>query len=118
MRALLLSLILGIGLLAAACEKTTIAKLMDNPSKFTNKEVGVIGTVRETYGINIPLTGIRGGVYKVDDGTGSIWVLTERNVPSKGARVGVKGRFQDAGISFNGKNYGGLGIVESDRRVK
>ena len=116
-KAFTLGLILIIGLLAAACPKReSIANIEANPSKFSNKEVGIAGTVRDSYGVNIPFTQIRGGVYKVDDGTGSIWVYTENSVPAKGAKIGVKGKVQN-GISYNGKNYG-LGIIEKDRRFQ
>jgi len=116
-KAILLSLILCVGLLATACpQRESIANIEANPSKFYNKEVGIAGTVSDSYGLNIPLTQIRGGVYKVNDGTGSIWVATQNSVPSKGTKVGVKGRIQN-GVNFNGKNYG-LGMVEEDRRFK
>jgi len=116
-KALAFGLVLMIGLLTAACpQRESIASIEANPSKFYNKEVGIAGTVRDSYGLNIPLTQIRGGIYKVDDGTGSMWVVTQNSVPSKGARIGVKGRVQN-GVNYNGKNYG-LGMVEEDRKVK
>lgn len=119
LRAILLSLTIAATVFfAAACDKVTVSKLMDNPSKYNNKEVGVIGNVRKSYGVDIPFTKVRGGVYEVDDGTGTIWVVTQESVPREGSRVGVKGRFQNAGLQFGGKTYGGLGIIESDRRVK
>jgi hypothetical protein len=108
-------LFLSVGLLTMACpERKSIADIESNPSKYQNKSVAVAGVVRDAYGVNIPLTNIRGGVYKVDDGTGSIWVYTEKSVPSKGAEVGVKGKLQN-GLNYNGRNYG-LGIYEEDRR--
>ena len=110
-------LILSVGLLAAACpSRESIANIESNPSKFSAKEVAVAGRVSDSYGLNVPLTQIRGGVYKVDDGSGSIWVVTERDVPVRGARIGVKGKVQN-GIGWNGKNYG-LGIIENDRRIR
>ena len=116
-KTVLSGLILSAGLLTAACpQRQSIANIESNPSKFYNKEVGIAGTVRDSYGINIPLTQIRGGVYKVDDGSGSIWVVTERDVPVKGAKIGVKGKVQN-GVGWNGKNYG-LGIIEDDRRIR
>ena len=116
-KAVLLSLVLCVGLLATACpQRQSIASIEANPSKFYNKEVGIVGTVRDSYGLNVPLTQIRGGVYKVDDGTGSMWVVTQNSVPSKGTKVGVKGRIQN-GVNFSGKNYG-LGMIEEDRRFK
>ena len=116
-KAMLLGFVLLAGLMTMACPKReSIASIEANPSKFYNKEVGIAGTVRDSYGLNIPLTQIRGGVYKVDDGTGSIWVATQTSVPSKGAKVGVKGRIQN-GVNFGGKNYG-LGMIEKDRKFQ
>ena len=112
-----LGLVLIIGLMTAACPKReSIASIEANPSKFYNKEVGIAGTVRDSYGVNIPFTKIEGGIYKVDDGTGSIWVVTEKSVPSKGTKIGVKGKVQN-GVGWKGKNYG-LGIIEDDRKIQ
>lgn len=112
-----LSLILLLGLLTVACPKrTSIADIENNPSKYSNKEVAVAGTVKESWGVSIPFVKQQGGIYKVDDGSGSIWVITQNSVPQKGAQLGVKGKVQN-GVNFNGRNYG-LGIVEQDRRFK
>ena len=54
-----------------------IADLESNPSKYTNKTVKVKGVVRDADGVNIPILGIRGGCYKIDDGTGSLWVCSD-----------------------------------------
>lgn len=116
-KAFALAMILTVGLLTLACPKReSIASIEANPSKYYNKEVGIAGTVRDSYGLNIPLTQVRGGIYKVDDGTGSIWVFTQNSVPSKGTKIGVKGKIQN-GVNYNGKNYG-LGMIEDDRRVQ
>jgi hypothetical protein len=112
---LLSGLVVFVGLFAAACpDRTSIADIEANPSRFQNKEVAIAGTVRDSYGINIPGTKVRGGAYKIDDGTGSIWVVTEGAVPNKGAQIGVKGLVGN-GVNWNGKNYG-LGLYEKDRR--
>ena len=105
-------------LMATGCpERTSIADIERNPSKYQDKEVVVAGVVRDSYGLGIPGTRIGGGAYKIDDGTGSIWVLvTDGNVPSKGAEIGVKGRV-GSGVNWKGRNYG-LGIYEQDRRYK
>jgi hypothetical protein len=110
-------LVLMIGLLAAACPKrVSIADIERNPSRYYDKDVAIAGTVQNSFGGSIPILNQSGGLYKVDDGTGSIWVLTKRSVPSKGAQLGVKGKIQN-GINFNGKNYG-LVLVEDDRKFK
>jgi len=115
---ILLAAIAVMGLFATGCpDRKSIADIEANPGKYANKEVVVAGTVRDSYGFGIPGTNIGGGAYKIDDGTGSIWVLvTDGNVPSKGAQVGVKGTV-GSGISWKGENYG-LGIYEKDRRYK
>ena len=96
--------------------RKSIADIEANPSKYQDKTVTIVGVVRDADGVNIPIIGIRGGCYKVDDGTGSIWVCSEKGVPTKGAEVKVKGKVQ-TGATINGKNYG-LMIFEKDRKFQ
>ena len=110
-------LVVFAGLFAAACpDRTSIADIEANPSRYQNKEVVIAGTVRDSYGVNIPGTKVRGGAYKIDDGTGSIWIFTEDAVPTRGAQVGVRGRI-GTGVNWKGRNYG-LGMYEKDRRFR
>lgn len=112
---LLSGLVVVMSLFAFACpDRTSIADIEANPSKYQNKEVAIAGTVQDSWGVNIPGTKIRGGAYKIDDGTGSIWIVTDEAVPTKGAQIGVKG-LVGTGITKNGRNYG-LGLYEKDRR--
>ena len=115
-RTLFMTFALGIAFLATACpQRTDISRIESDPSRFANKEVAVAGTVQNSYGGSIPfIKNGSGGVYKIDDGTGSIWVLTQKSVPSKGAQLGVKGKIQN-GMTIGGKNYG-LVLVEEDRK--
>ncbi|MEP6788079.1 MAG: hypothetical protein ABJB40_06595 [Acidobacteriota bacterium] len=95
-------------------EHKSIAEIERNPGKYQDKEVIVTGRVVDSYGVSLPGFG-GGGAYKIDDGTGSIWILsTDRSVPSKGAEVGVQGRI-GSGINWKGRNYG-LGMYEEKRR--
>lgn len=111
-------LILLLGAFTLACpERRSIGDIEANPQRYQGKELAVAGVVKDSYGFSIPGTRYGGGAYKIDDGTGSIWVVvTDGNVPSRGAQIGVKGRVE-TGISWNGRNYG-LGIREKDRRYK
>lgn len=116
-KAILCALLLMVSLFLAACPKReSIASIEADPSKYNGREVAVAGTVENGFGASIPFTNIRGGVYRVNDGTGQIWVLTKLDVPPKGAKIGVKGKVQN-GLNYNGKNYG-LGLIEEDRKVK
>ena len=115
---LLLIAVAGLTLFATGCpQQKSIAEINRNPARYQDKEVVVVGRVTDSYGVGIPGTNIGGGAYKIDDGTGSMWVLvTDGNVPSRGAEVGVKGRV-GSGINWKGRNYG-LGIYEEQRKYK
>lgn len=97
-------------------DRMSISKLQSDPGKYMNKDVVIAGRVQRGYGVSIPVIGVSGGLYKIDDGTGSIWVVTDRNVPAEGTQIGIKGRVQE-GVNYNGRNYG-LGIYEKDRRTR
>lgn len=116
--ALLLAALASAVLFATGCpERRSIADIEANPGRYQNKDVAIAGVVRDSYGISIPGTRLGGGAYKVDDGTGSIWVIVaDGAVPAKGAEVGVSGRV-GTGVNWKGRNYG-LGMYERDRRYK
>jgi hypothetical protein len=104
--------LLCVFLFTACPNRTNIGKILDNPDRFRDKEVAIAGTVEDGYGV--PFVG---GAYKVDDGTGEIWVVSKRGgSPRKGARVGAKGRVLQ-GFSFGGRTFGTV-IEETDRRTK
>ncbi|HKO97681.1 MAG TPA: hypothetical protein VJU86_11850 [Pyrinomonadaceae bacterium] len=104
------SLLAGLMLLTACPSQTTISKINADPARYKNKEVAIVGVVRDSYGV------MGNGAYEIDDGTGRLWVVTRRGVPSKGARVGAKGRVY-TGFNFGGRNYGTV-LEESDRATK
>jgi hypothetical protein len=115
---LALSLITAAVLFAAGCpERRSIADIEANPGRYQNKDVAIAGVVKDSYGISIPGTRMGGGAYKIDDGTGSMWVVvSDGAVPVKGAEVGVSGRI-GTGVNWKGRNYG-LGLYEKERRYK
>ena len=103
------SLVFAAVLVLTACpSQTTISKINADPARYRNKEVAIVGTVRDSYGA------LGQGAYEIDDGTGRLWVVTRRGVPSRGARVGAKGHVYN-GINFGGRNYGTV-LEETDRR--
>ncbi|MEP6707814.1 MAG: hypothetical protein ABJC05_09850 [Pyrinomonadaceae bacterium] len=105
-----LSAVLGLALFLSACpaSRTTISQINANPAKYTNKEVGIVGKVTDSYGV------LGSGAYEIDDGTGRLWVATTRGVPSRGARVGVSGHLH-TGFNYGGRSYGTI-IEETGRR--
>ena len=86
-KAFFLSAILAGALALTACpSQTTISQINANPAKYQDKDVGIVGTVTDSYGV------LGNGIYELDDGTGRIWVMTTHGVPTKGVRVGASGR--------------------------
>ena len=100
----------GIVLLTACPSQTNISKINADPDRYRGKEVGIAGTVTNSYGA------MGTGAYEIDDGTGRLWVATKRGVPSRGSRVGAKGYVHN-GFSFAGRSYGTV-MEETDRRTK
>jgi len=110
MAVVFLALLVGTVLLTACPSQTNIAKINADPDHYRGKEIGIAGTVTDSYGA----AGI--GAYEIDDGTGKLWVATKRGVPSRGSRIGAKGYLR-SGISFNGRTYGTV-MEETDRRAR
>ena len=70
----------------------TVAELKYNPGRYQDRTVAINGVVTSSWGV--PLMPFR--LYRVDDGTGEVTVVSQGGrVPSKGARVRVKGRVSD-----------------------
>ena len=105
------SLVLAAVLLLTACpSQTTISRINADPGRYRNKEVAIVGNVTDSYGV------LGNGAYEIDDGTGRIWVVTRRGVPSRGARVGAKGRVY-TGFNWGGRNFGTV-LEETGRTSK
>ncbi len=83
--------LLALAVLSTGCAGTTrIGTILDDPSAFDGREVRVEGEVTQTLGV--PLVG---GTYELDDGTGSLRVVSDAGgVPREGAEVSVVGTFR------------------------
>ena len=91
-------------------ERIRIGDITRDPARFFNREVTVAGRVNLSYGA------FDKGVYEIDDGTGRIWIFTEKyGVPSKDGYIGVTGKIVP-GITYNGKNYATV-LRETRRRT-
>ena len=74
----------------SGCEQKTINQIKADPSRYANHEVSVVGKVARSYSL------LGRGAYEVDDGTGRLWVVSEKGVPREGARIVVSGTIRDA----------------------
>ncbi len=102
-------IIAGLALLLAGCGTTRIGRILEEPNRYHNRTVRVDGRVERSLGAVIA------GVYQVDDGSGKIYVVSNRPVPRKGAAVSVKGRVMN-GITVGARSFG-TAIQEENHRV-
>ncbi|MCL4401603.1 MAG: hypothetical protein M1436_02915, partial [Acidobacteria bacterium] len=98
------------GLLLTACGSVRIGRITQDPTRFRNRTVHVSGTVVTSFGA------LGTGGYQIQDGTGSIYVLSSTGVPSKGSRVTVHGTVINGATVF-GRSIG-TAIREQGHKVK
>jgi hypothetical protein len=108
---------LALGAMLSACaltaRRTSVAELKYDPGRYHDRTVAIDGVVTSSWGF--PMMPVR--LYKVDDGTGEVTVLAQDGrVPTKGARVRVKGRVNEV-ATFGGRALG-LHIQQTDLDFK
>ena len=96
-RAVLLTMLLVSALALAGCAARTVNQVLADPSRYRDREVKLSGAVVDSFSF------ISRGAYRIDDGTGQLWVVSDKGVPRVSARVTVKGRVRE------GFNLGSLG---------
>lgn len=100
-----------LSVLLVSCNQQKISAINADPGSFHNKEVQIAGEVTQSVGA------LGKGVYMINDGTGSLWVYSDKlGVPSRGAKVGVKGTVLPS-FTFLGTNYATV-VKEADRRLQ
>lgn len=106
---LTLLVIVGTLVLAACPTRTSIEKINRDPGRYAGREVAIGGRVSNSFGL------LGSGVYQVEDGTGQMWVFSQRyGVPSNGAKVAVRGTISQ-GFSFGGRSFAVI-MRETERR--
>src|SRR5438445_9754652 len=79
--------------------RDNIKKINRVPGMYAGKEITIAGRVTNSFGL------LGTGVYEVNDGTGSMWVLTHGyGVPGNGAKVAVTGTLEQ-GVSLGGRTF-------------
>jgi hypothetical protein len=96
-------------LLTACPARESIESINHDPGRFRDREVTVAGRVVNSFAV----MGV--GAFEVDDGTGRLWVLSDKyGVPGHGAGIAVTGRIEQ-GFSFHGRNFA-MVLRETRRR--
>jgi hypothetical protein len=94
----------------AACkgpQLNPIRTLLDDPSRYDHQTVRVVGKVEDAAGV------LGYGIYRVNDGTGTLTVVTKQGgAPRSGATVGVEGEFR-SGFTLGAET--GAALVEKKR---
>ena len=112
-RTLAISLAMGalLALVSAGCtQNTPIRTLLNDPTHYDQKIVSIAGTVKTAVGV------LGYGAYQVDDGTGTLTVLTtEGGAPREGAKVSVSGEFR---TGFTVGTETAAVLMEKERQTK
>lgn len=112
-------MIAGLALMTAACGGRSVHQIVTDPSRYRDRDVRVTGDVVDSYSV------ASRGFYRIDDGTGRLWVVSERGVPREHQRVTVRGTLREG---FNLGSFGdivnlprdltaGVVLVESSHRT-
>ncbi len=110
--------VLLIALVSTACASATINKVLTDPGRYRDRDVTVSGEVADSYSVASL------GAYRIKDGSGELWVVSEKGVPRKGAQVKVTGKVREG---YNLGQFGnrlpaglsnGLVLVESSHKAK
>ena len=109
-----LALALAVSACAGTLRNPDISDVKRNAGAYSDRTVTVDGTVTSSWGV--PLVPFK--MYKVDDGTGEITVLSRggNRTPSRGSHVKVKGVVRDVAM-FNGMPLG-LHLEERDLDIR
>jgi len=97
------------GAASCAVRARSVADIRNDPGQFDNRQVEVNGRVTSAW--SVPL--VPYALYKIDDGTAEITVLSQKGAPSKGALVKVRGNVRQ--VANFGATSVGLHIEERDR---
>ena len=103
-----LALLFSIWVIYGCVSHVNVSDIKNNLSKYQDRQVVVKGVVMDTIGLPFA----HKGIFKIDDGTDTIWVSSTK-VPIKGERVVVKGIVESA-LIVNDHTFGTM-IVEKEK---
>ena len=117
-RAVVVAVLSVSALASTACASRTVNQVLADPSRYRDREVQLSGAVVDSYSF------VNRGAYRIDDGTGQLWVVSDKGVPRTSARVTVTGTIREG---FNLGSLGdrvplglgsGLVLMESSHKAK
>jgi hypothetical protein len=106
-------------MMSVACGAATINKVLADPQRYRDREVKLTGSVVDSFSL------VGRGAYQLDDTTGRLWIVSDKGVPRRGAKVNVKGTVREG---FNVGSFGdrlklpngvnGLVMIENSHKAK
>ncbi|GAB4217808.1 MAG: hypothetical protein OHK0012_23800 [Synechococcales cyanobacterium] len=111
-RAILAVALAGI-LATTGCAQLARFGIGTTPIGTISQDPGSFQTVTVKGKVSNQFTLFGSGLYQVDDGTGTIWVVTQKGAPNLGADVVVQGEV-NLGVNISGQNFG-VSMNESSR---
>jgi hypothetical protein len=115
--AFLAACLIVIAAFVAGCNshRDRIGDLDNDPSQYLNHDVTIAGNVTRAFELPLGIANV--AAYRLDDGTGQIWVVTHAGAPEVGDKVGVKGRFAPV-VELSLPGVGDLGVNVVDERER
>ncbi|MGH9385474.1 MAG: hypothetical protein ACRD2N_14430 [Vicinamibacterales bacterium] len=111
--AVALALVTSLSACASFVGERSIAQLQTNPGRYVDRNVTIEGIVTSAWGI--PMVPFK--AYRLSDGSGEMLVLSDNTrIPSKGARVRVRGEVEEFAV-FGGRSFG-LHLREKSLRYR
>ena len=115
-----LALLVVASVVSTACGARTINHVLADPARYRDREVKLSGSVTDSYSF------VGQGAYQLDDTTGKLWIVSNRGVPRRGARVTVKGTVREGfnlgslgdRIKVPGAIGGGVVLIESSHKAR
>ena len=104
---LLLFLLASVAIACSGILTTPISKIIDNPRDYDGKTVIVSGEVTETFSFFVLK------YFVVDDGTGTLTVITQKALPKKGTKIRIKGAVSEM---FSLGDIQGLILIEAPEK--
>jgi hypothetical protein len=98
-----------LSLLIGCASRITVADIKKDSGRYQNRVVAVRGEVTKVVGI--PFLGK--SFFQLDDGTGTLWVMSSKQVPAEGQEVWARGEIH-AGFKVGGETYGVVLVEEKE----
>lgn len=97
----------GVGTLFFGALGGNVTKINQIP-----QDANAAGTVYLQGKVTTRAPFLTGGAYRLQDGTGTIWVITKQSVPNVGDQISIKGQLRYQSLPISGQELGEVSVFE------